>query len=294
MIKSRPSHDDPRLTPARDDLAAEHLRASVSAARFVTGTSAEVAVAIAPLHKLPDYGAPRETELLYGEPLTIYEDKDGWSWVQSDIDNYVGYTPSPSLRAPTASPTHRVNVLRTYIFSAPDIKSPPRHLISLNSRICVTATHERFSKAGDDGYIISDHLCKSDNIASDYTRIAEKFQGTPYLWGGRSSLGLDCSALVQNALACAGIPSPRDTDMQEKILGRKIIGEHAGRDLTQTPLLRGDLIFWRGHVGIMTDGEHMIHANATWMQVTINNLNKFAARVRKQSGPPTCVRRLQS
>ena len=293
---------DPRLTPARDDLAADFLRNHVKAQNYVAGVSKQVRPVgnepaqgyIGPgyikpctsLLKYPRADAPRETELLYGEEVLVFEDSQGWSWVQSQRDDYVGYTPSQNLTLFQEKTTHSVSVLRTFVFSEPDIKSTPTALVSMNSPLKSLGEEGRFLKI-QDGFIIADHVRENGVYSRDFVDVAHHFLGTPYLWGGRTSLGLDCSALVQNALASTGVHVPRDTDMQEKS-----VGEEVGSELANVNLQRGDFIFWKGHIGIMLDETDMIHANGTWMQVTINPVAEFAEHVLAQSGPVTSIRRL--
>ncbi len=296
---------DKRLTPARPDLAAKYLEHAVKAARYSDGTLMQVCVGVSPLYRDADHSAPRETELLYGEQFTVYESRNGWAWGQSHFDQYVGYTPSDALapaKAHKKPQTHNktqnqnhhdltVNALRTYIFSKPDIKSKPLHLVSMNSPLKKRGQEGRFSELETGGFIIAAHTSPINSHSDDFVKEAEKFLGTPYLWGGRSSLGLDCSALVQNALRRSGIFAPRDTDMQEKQIGTKMSCVVHGKDLETVSLQRGDLIFWKGHVAIMQDAHNIVHANGTWMRTTSDPLDEFCARVAKDSGPITSIRR---
>lgn len=278
---------DPRLTPARADLAAESLRGKVDSKKYSKGNPAEVIVGISPLYRDPDHNAPRETELLFGEEVTVYDAQNGWAWVQNKTDNYVGYTPHKNLGDPQGARTHIISALRTYIFSDPDIKSRPLGLISMNSKIQGEIYQEKFIKCTNGGFICAHHTIKTPHSDQDFVNIAEQFMGTPYLWGGRSSLGLDCSALVQNSLALCGNAIPRDTDMQEKAVGNKI-----ATDLKVTSLQRGDLVFWKGHVAIMQNSEDIVHANGTWMCVSSDNVYDFSERIFNETGPVTSIRRL--
>ncbi len=283
---------DPRVTPARPDLAARFLEGKVEATAFVDGHRAQIVAASAPVRRKPGPDQRLDTQLLFGETVKIYDQRDGWAWVQADGDGYVGYVPTGALSGSLAPATATVCVLRSFVFPEPDLKTPPLEALSLTAGVRVTHACGLFSAIarGDDsrwGYVFTDHLAVPSHVASDFVAEAERFVGVPYLWGGKDSLGLDCSGLVQVALARTGVEAPRDSDMQEAALG-----EAVAVDLPRPQgLERGDLVFWKGHVGIMVDGTRMLHANATHMAVTINDLDAFAAHVAPSAGPITSVRR---
>jgi hypothetical protein len=278
---------DPRLTPARPDLAAEHLRGRVEAARFVKGEACVVTAPQAPLRRAPSPDAPLDTEALMGERVTVYEATDeGWAWVQLADDGYVGWLPTGALDAPGPASTHRVVALRTLVFPGPSIKLPPLAALPFGARVAVTGTAERFSLTAI-GHVPTGHLARLDVAESDFVAVAERFLGTPYLWGGKSSLGIDCSGLVQLALTACGIACPRDTDQQERALGAPVapFADFA-------VLRRGDLIFWSGHVAIVRDPQTLLHANAFHMAVAHEPTADAVARIRATDGEPTSVRRL--
>ncbi len=212
---------------------------------------------------------------------------EGWAWGQLDHDQYVGWLPSGALMADIAAPTHRVSVLRTFLYPGPSIKLPPVAALSLGSRVAVSRLQGDFAITPQ-GAVYAPHLAPLDAVEDDFVAVAERFEGVPYLWGGRTSLGLDCSGLAQVALGAAGVAAPRDSDMQEKALGRPIdVGP------TLAGLRRGDLVFWKGHVGIMRDAETLLHANGHFMLVTSEPLAVAVARIAaKEGGPVTSVRRL--
>lgn len=279
---------DPRLTPARPDLAALHLKGVVAAERYVAGERLTVTRPGVPVRKEPDPLAPLVTEALFGETVTVYETTmEGWAWGQLDGDAYVGWMPSEALSPPGASPTHRVRALRTPVFPGPSIKLPPTELLSLGSLVAVAGMRERFAVTEAGGYIFADHLAPLGTHETDFVEVAARFLGAAYLWGGRSSLGLDCSGLVQVSLAAAGIAAPRDTDMQEKAVGAPVA--FTG-DLAE--LKRGDLLFWPGHVGIVEDGETLLHATAYYMAVVREPLAAALARIEAGGTPLRSVRRL--
>jgi cell wall-associated NlpC family hydrolase len=278
---------DPRLTPARADIAAKHLEGKVEAARFVKGELREVAEPQAPLRRAPSPEAPLDTEALKGERVTVYETTDeGWAWGQLESDGYVGWLPAGALRSPGPAPTHRVVALRTLAFPGPSIKLPPLEALPLGSRLAVARIETPFALTASGGFIPARHVAPLDASESDFVAVAERFVGAPYLWGGKTSLGLDCSGLVQVALAACGIRCPRDSDMQEKALGQPV----APADLSD--LRRGDLLFWKGHVAIVRDPATLLHANAFHMAVAAEPINEGIARIRAAGSEPTSVRRI--
>ncbi len=278
---------DPNVTPARPDLAAAGLEGRVAAERFVEGVSRRVARGSLPLRGRPDAAAPWTSELLHGEGFTVYEERDGWAWGQSAVDSYVGYAPADGLGAPGPQPTHRVAALRALVLPEPEVKAPPIDALSLLSPVAVVGRQGRFARLAGGGWIAAAALGPLDDVAPDFAATAARFLGVPYLWGGRGSLGLDCSGLVQIALRAAGHPAPRDSYMQ-----RDQVGEDPGL-LPADGFARGDIVFLPGHVGILTDPATLIHANAWTMDVAREPLEAVAARSRAADGAGvTAVRRL--
>lgn len=277
---------DRRLTPARPDLAAASLRGRVEAARFVEGERRAVAAGIADLKNAPAPDAPLDTQALHGEIAVVYEDYEGYAWAQLERDGYVGYLPSAAL-APVGPPsTHRVNVRRTFVYPGPNMKLPPLSVLPFGARLTVTGRGDTFAITADGGAIFAEHLVEIDARAGDFVAVAEGFLGAPYLWGGRTPDGVDCSGLVQAALTAAGIACPRDTDMQERALGTAL-------DLSDgiPQLQRGDLVFWRGHVGIMRDAGRLLHANGFHMLVASEPFAEARSRIARNSfGEITGVR----
>ncbi|MEX1060932.1 MAG: NlpC/P60 family protein, partial [Methyloceanibacter sp.] len=231
---------DPRRHAYREDLAAETLRGLVKAGRYVTGEPRQVSAPSLPLRREPRFDATLDTEALFGEALTLYDESEGWAWVQLSRDNYVGYMPSEGLTPRLAAPTHRIAALRTYVYPEPDGKTPPLSLLSLNALVTSLRTDGKFLALAGGGHVFAGHAVPVGEVAPDFVAVAEAFLGTPYLWGGRTSVGLDCSGLVQLAVEAAGYAAPRDADMQAAELGRAI-GWRTGAKLR-----RGDLVFWEG------------------------------------------------
>jgi len=277
---------DRRTTPARPDLAAAHLKGKIEADRFVDGVVHRVVAATAPLRRAPAPDAPLDTEALHGEEATIYEtDAEGWCWGQLAVDGYVGYLPAQALAPGAAGATHRVAALRTFVFPAADIKTPPIMALPFASRVRIEREEKGFGVAAG-GFIARRHLAPLSAFAPDFIATARRFIGTPYLWGGRTSLGLDCAELVQLSLQAAGIACPRDSDMQAK-LGAEVA--FAG-DLAA--LRRGDLICWQGHIGLVAEGARLLHANAFHMETVEEPLAEAIERIRKGGAEVRTVQRL--
>jgi cell wall-associated NlpC family hydrolase len=278
---------DRRLTPARADLAAEHLRGLVDAPRYAEGQGMRIIAASAPLRRDPQAEASLETEALFGEAVTVYDAREGWAWAQLERDQYVGYLPGATLGEPSA-PTHRVAALRTHAFPGPAIKLPPRMALSLGAQLRIVRQDADFSVSEDGLYLWSRSVAELSANEPDWVAVAERFIETPYLWGGRTSEGIDCSGLVQTALMAGGIASPRDSDMMEASLGKRI-----ALDDPTAPLARGDLIFWKGHVGIMRDPVTLLHANGWHMKTVSELLAQARGRIAANGGGAvTSVRRL--
>jgi cell wall-associated NlpC family hydrolase len=278
---------DPRLTPARPDLAARHLQGKIEATRFVDGERYQVLDAQAPVRRAPAPDAPLETEALMGEPVMIYETtEEGFAWGQLETDGYVGWLPANSLGRPGPAATHRVSALRTFLFPGPSIKLPPLAAPSLGARLAIVREQDRFAVTASGSCVPLNHVAPLQRHESDFVAVAERFLGVPYLWGGKTSLGLDCSGLVQISLQACGGSAPRDTDLQEQALGTAVEPGAAFGNLR-----RGDLLFWRGHVALARDRETLVHANAFHMMVEVESITAALARIRASGSEISSVRR---
>lgn len=279
---------DRRTTPARSDLAAAFLKGQVTADRFVEGRPARVVLPVVPLTPSTQVNVSKDTELVFGEEVTIYDEAGGHCFVQSARDSYVGYAVSAAFGHRGLAATHRVAALRTHLYPGPSIKLPPTWAVPMNALLTIDRLVGDFAVTDTGLHAIARHLAPVGQPEPDFVAVAERHVGTPYLWGGRTSLGIDCSGLVQAALEAAGIAAPRDSDMQEAGLGTRI---EAGPDLMG--VRRGDLIFWKGHVGIVSGPGTLLHANGHHMAVVAEPLMQAVERIAAKSyGAITAVKRL--
>ena len=269
---------DPRLTPANGRVAAERLQGQVQADRYVAGEPRRVAVPLADLDGSP--GGMRDRQLLWGEAVTVYEVRDGMAFVEAGRDGYVGYVSEVSLGPPRA-PTHRVSVPATHLYRDDDMKSPDLRHLSFGALVTVEAERRRFWETPE-GYIPKPHLRPLDKPFTDPAAVAQLHFGVPYLWGGNSVLGIDCSGLVQASLLACGIACPGDSDLQQTLGAEVPEGE---------PLKRGDLLFWKGHVAMAVDETTMIHANAHHMAVAYEGIEPGTLRIQAQGNGEVVARR---
>jgi len=266
---------DPRLTPARADLAAEHLKGTVDSAQFVPATRMQVKAAIIPLRPVPKPDAGIDTVLLYGEGFDVYDMSEDWAWGQATRDGYVGYIPRAALSADMNAATHTVTVPTTHLYPKADIKTEPVAALWMTSLVAPTAITEEFA-AVRGYYVPTQHIVPIDNTASDWVAVAETFLYAPYVWGGKTAAGIDCSGLMQVALARAGISAPRDSDMLRQF----------GEETSADDLQRGDMLFWKGHVGVMADAETFLHATAFSMRVMREPVANTRKRIETDLGLP--------
>jgi cell wall-associated NlpC family hydrolase len=279
---------DARVTPARRDLAAKHLEGAVQADRFAVGDERVVIDPQAPVRRAPAPDAALDTEALMGERVTVYETTDeGWAWGQLHDDRYVGWLPAAALGAAGDAPTHKVAALRTLVFPGPDIKLPPIGALPFAARVAIVRCQAPFAVTASGGFVPAQHLAGIGAVEPDFVAVAERFVGAPYLWGGKTSLGLDCSGLVQLALTAAGIACPRDSDMQESALGTVVAANAAYSNLR-----RGDLMFWKRHVAIVRDPASLIHANAHHMAVAVEPLGDAIVRIRAGGSEVAAIKRM--
>jgi cell wall-associated NlpC family hydrolase len=281
---------DPRLHAFRTDLADERLRGEVDAPRFVSGQPARIRVAVADIRIAPRSDSGLSTQALYGDDVNVFDVVEGWAWIQAERDGYVGYVADAALADRSGTPTHAVSTPRTFVYPGPDLKLPISGELSMGSRVAVTGSAETrgtvYALLASGEAMIARHLQLLPETARDYVAVAETLIHTPYLWGGASAFGIDCSGLVQLSMRMAGTSVLRDSDMQAATIGTEIRpGAHF------SGLCRGDLVFWKGHVSIMTDPHGMIHASGHTMTVAREPLREAIERIAYLYGGPTAFRR---
>lgn len=284
---------DRRLNAFRDDLADETLIGKAKATKFVQGENQRINAPFIDIRPQPDLSADIDTQLLFGDIVNVFDVADGWAWVQSQRDSYVGYMPKKFLRKLTKSTkpnSHRVATERSFRYAEPDMKTPVVDCLSMGSVVAIVDEVEtrgtKYAQTQDGKYLIARHLSPIEEHSDDYVSVAEGLLHTPYLWGGTSAFGVDCSGLVQLSMLMTGRKAMRDTDMQETSIGAEL-----GFSAMDGGLLRGDLIFWKGHVGIMRDAETLIHANGHTMNVATEKLEDAIERIGYLYGFPTTLRR---
>ena len=255
---------DPRITP--------------DPALVTVGEPAQIGVPIVDLLRSP--AGARDRQLLLGEAVTNLGGDATWRYVRAEKDGYCGHVPTPTLTAPVA-PTHRVSAPATHAYTQADMKSPDQMSMSFGSLISVLDQTGQFARTVQ-GYIPLGHLTQVDEVSDDPVEVAELLLGTPYLWGGNSCWGIDCSGLVQAALLACGIPCPGDSDLQQSLGAEASDGYR-----------RNDLLFWKGHVALVCDAETLIHANAASMSTRKEGIAEAIRRIQATGdGPVTAHRRL--
>ncbi len=277
---------DPLLHAFRADIAAAHLEGKVPSARFVQARRMQVSSPSAPVHAAPRSDAQMISEALLGELVDVYEDAEGWAWGQLRDDGYVGYLPAGALSPDCTEATHKVIVPRTFIYWVPDIKSVPAGSIALEARLTIEAQDGAFLRTRDGRFVYKPHFAEVSQMAPDFVAVAETLAGAPYLWGGKTVGGLDCSGLVQLSCKAAGIPALRDSYMQRDTLGTAL----GSTDLAG--LQRGDIVFWQGHVGILADPATLLHATAHTMLTVTEPLEQAVRRIADGGSPISRINRL--
>ena len=252
----------------------------MEAERFTAGEPRRVVADLLDLTLSADPAAGLATQLLHGEAFTVYETRDdGLAWGQAEMDGYVGYVALSGLGPPQGRGL-RVTAIWSQVYAEPSLRAPVQAELPFLAEVPVGGTSGGYARLRGGGHVPRAHLAP---LAGDWIAQAERFLGVPYLWGGRSLRGLDCSALVQLALLASGRAAPRDSDMQAALLGAALPDREA--------LRRGDLVFWDGHVGIMRDADTLLHANGHHMAVASEPLLPAAARIEAAGGGAVTGRR---
>ena len=274
---------DLRITPIRDGIAARSLEGVEAAEVYLDPKPMSCAAPAAAIRRAADASSEQMDQLLFGERFEVLEEEGAFVLGQSARDGYVGYVEAAALAAPHPAPTHRVAAIRTYAFDGPSIKARAIGPYSINSLVAAEGQEGRLVKIAGSGWVTAEHLSPIGVFEDDFVAMAERFLGAPYLWGGRESLGVDCSGLVQQALMACGRACPRDTDQQQAL----------GREITPAEFARGDLVFWKGHVAIGCDGTRILHANGHHMATVIEPLAGAIERIAAAGyGEPTAWRRV--
>ncbi len=290
IIDKKPANADvldPRRHVFRPDLADEALIGKVEATRYIRGTVAQINRPAVPLRSNPVPAEGLATEVLLGEMITVFDEADGWAWAQLQRDRYVGYIPASAVTEDIVAITHHVKSEGTFLYATADIKSPPVMHLSLNAGLSIVEAGEKFSKTHTGAFVISRHIAEKAKFHRDFVEVAERLTGTPYLWGGKTRVGIDCSGLVQVALHAAGQDAPRDSDLQRAELGTEVPVPEDFEGLQ-----RGDLVFWKGHVGIMIDGVMLLHANAHHMATVVETLPEAAGRIARTGSKIVAIKRM--
>jgi cell wall-associated NlpC family hydrolase len=281
---------DPRLHAFRSDLADTRLKDEITAERYVAGRPGRIEAAVVDVRSAPALEAGVSTQFLRGDDVSIFEDAKGWCWVQAERDGYVGYVSEAAISARDLAPTHQVVAPRSFLYPGPDLRFPRSGQVSIGSTLAVVGFAEtrgtEYALLPSGEAVIAGHLRPVGEFETDYVAVAETLLHTPYLWGGVSGFGIDCSGLVQLSMRMAGRDVLRDSDMQAASIGEPI---EPAADFSN--LRRGDLVFWKGHVAIMTDGENMIHASGHTMMVSREGLKQAIERIGYLYGGPTGFRR---
>ncbi len=279
-----PTDLDRRLNAFRPDLADARLEGRVEAAQFVEGVPACVCAPSVPLLRRGEPGAAMDSQLLHGETIMVFERRSGWAWVQADSDGYVGYVAEHALAAGRPAPTHKVRAGQTVVLSDKDQVAAPLNTLSLGARVAVEHEGDRFHRLATGGYVFAAHLMPLDEVEADWVAVAERLLGLPYLWGGRGHGGIDCSGLVQLALAQCGIAALRDSDQQAASIGEPL-------PLAAAAWQYGDMLYTKGHVVIARGDGIVLHATGHRWAVIREHENAVISRLHALNLPIISARR---
>ena len=282
---------DRRLNAYRSDLAHEALEGRIQAERYVAPVPYRIVTPVTDIMSAVDWTRSRDTQALWGEQFDVLDVDGDWAWGQLATDGYVGYVRRDTIEKLEDQPTHIVEARATFLYPDHSIKVGFPEGVSFGSRLRILEQVDQFSQADDATYVISDHIRPLNSAKPPspdaVIETAMTFLEAPYLWGGRSSAGLDCSALTQFAFSAIGVALPRDSDMQAGHEG------FAGplQPFALDELRAGDLVFWKGHVGLMTSDSELIHCNGHHMRTVCEPIAGAVDRIAELYASPTGYRR---
>ena len=258
---------DPRLTPANQNVACSSLRGQIEHTNFVEGQNYQVNVPFVDLLGAP--GGERNRQLIYGSKVKYFGETDGWAFIQNTYDDYVGYVPQETINLDT-NKTHIVSAPLSHVFSEPNIKAENIETLPLTAKVSGKTVENGFLET-ELGWIPVRQVQLKTKFATNPVEVAKLFLNSPYLWGGNTSLGIDCSGLVQVSMLLCGLSCPGDSDQQLAELGQNI-----DVDTTQE---KGDILFWKGHVAICINSKQLIHAYGPEKKVLIMPIIKTIRRI---------------
>jgi len=261
---------DPRLTPANEIIACGTLKGKIRHLNFVEGKNYQINVSFVDLLATPD--GKRNRQLIYGSQVKYFGESDGWAFIQNRYDKYVGYVPRSAIVKETEK-THIVSAPLTHVFIEPNVKSRNVDMLPLAARVSGEMIENGFLET-ELGWISISQLKRKTELSKDPVEISKLLQNAPYLWGGNTSLGIDCSGLIQISMLLCGLDCPGDSDQQMNTLGQNLdIG---------SPRKKGDILFWKGHVAWAVNERQILHANAFHMATVIEEANEAIERIKKQ------------
>ncbi len=270
---------DHRLTPANQNVACSTLRGQIEHNNFVEATNYQVNVPFVDLLGAPS--GERKRQLIYGSKVKYFGETDGWAFIQNAYDNYVGYVPRETVNLET-NKSHIVSAPLSHVFSEPNIKAKNIETLPLAAKVSGKTVENGFLEM-ELGWIPVRHVKLKTEFANNPVEVSKLFLNSPYLWGGNTSLGIDCSGLVQVSMLLCGLSCPGDSDQQLAKLGQNIAVDTAQK--------KGDILFWKGHVALALNARQVVHANAYHMSTVIEELSEVEFTIKKQEGNEIIARK---
>ncbi|WP_425073946.1 NlpC/P60 family protein [Sagittula sp. S175] len=265
---------DRRTRPATDRVVARWHADSFPGLAAVDPERMYVTQTVTDLCRGP--GGARDRQLTYGSAFEVLERRNGWSFGLAPVLNgYVGWIADSALRPEDHRPPagHWVATRQTHAYPEPDFKTRETTALPHGAQVFAGATEGRFTRT-ELGWVPTRHL--SETAPQDPVAVSELYLGVPYLWGGNSIWGIDCSGLVQIGCVMAGHACPGDSDLQQAHFPTAPTPDHQ----------RGDLLFWKGHVAWVSDPDTLLHANAHSMSVAYEPIRDAIARIEAAGDGP--------